>query len=372
MEHIGIDLGTRGSHFCRRGADGQVLQEGRVPTTDLSAWLSKQARGSRVVIETCAQAFTIADQIVASGHEACVVPAAVVRQLGVGYRGLKNDERDARVLSKSSVALGSELPTVHVPSLQSRERQRLLTQRQSLVHARTQLVNGVKSQLRAELLSIRTGTTEALPKRVREGLAVYPVLSTALEPTLQAIEALTCSIKQLEDRLKEQTKDDAQIKRLMTMPGVGRLTAVALAAAVDDLERFQGAARLTSYLGLTPGEQSTGGKQRLTGITKAGKGHVRTLLIQAAWTLVRVAPQSALGQWFNELCQRRPKQVAIVAVARKMVRVLLAMMRTEQPFNPSHNERAAPTSDSSSGEDQRADALRLAVATVSQEQATQR
>jgi len=369
MEHIGIDLGSKGSHFCRRGADGQVLQEGRVPTTELSAWLSKQAQGSRVVIETCAQAFTIADQIVAGGHEVCVVPAAVVRQLGVGYRGVKNDERDARVLSKSSVALGPELPRVHVPSQGSRDRQRLLTQRQSLVHARTQLVNGVKSQLRAELLAIRTGTTQALPKRVREGLTAYPALLTALEPMLQAIEALTISVKQLEDQLKEQTKDDAQVRRLMTMPGVGRLTAVALTAAVDDLERFQSAARLTSYLGLTPGEQSTGGKQRLTGITKAGKGHVRTLLIQAAWTLVRVAPQSALSQWFGELCLRRPKQVAIVAVARKMVRVLLAMMRTEQPFDPSQNKRTEPTSENTSAEDPRVDALRLAV--QSQERAAQ-
>jgi transposase len=263
-----------------------------------------------------------------------------VRQLGVGYRGVKNDQRDARVLSKASVALGLELPRVHVPCQTSRQLQRLLTQRQSLVQARTQLINGVKGQLRGELLSIRSGVSRTFAVRVRARLVEHPKLLMALEPMLQAVESVTASIKQLEEQLKEQTKDHPQVTRLMTMPGVGRLTATALVAAIDDLTRFRSAARLTSYLGLTPGENTTGGKQRLTRITKAGKGHVRMLLIQAAWTLTRVAPNCALAYSFQQLSERRPKQVAIVAIARKMARVVYAMLRDEKPYDPSAGKRS--------------------------------
>jgi transposase len=162
MEDIGIDLGSKASHICVRTADGAVAQETRVPTQELGMWLARREL-SQVVLETCNEAFAIADLASEAGHPVRVVPAAVVRQLGVGYRGVKNDVRDARVLSRSSVALGEELPAVHVPSIESRQRQRLLTQRHCLVKTRTQLVNGVKSQLRAELLSVRTGTTSASP-----------------------------------------------------------------------------------------------------------------------------------------------------------------------------------------------------------------
>jgi len=332
VEHIGIDLGSRTSHICVRSSEGTIEHESSMKTTSLASWLSGRS-AARVVIETCNEAFTVADQVSAEGHEVWVVPAAVVQQLGVGYRGVKNDVRDAQVLSRASVALGEELPRVHVPSTESRKRQALLTQRGNLVQARTKLVNGVKSQLRAQLLRLPTGTTESLPKRVRELLG-EDTLRTMLEPTLAAIDGLSASIRELAKQLAERTAKDAQVRRLKTMPGVGPLTAAAFVAGVDDLSRFETSAQLASYFGLTPGEQTTGGKTRLTGVTKAGKTTVRTLLIQAAWALVRIAPDSALGQTYRVLVERRPKQVAITAVARKMVRVLYAMMRDEQPFDP--------------------------------------
>jgi transposase len=316
-----------------RTEDGAVEYEGRLRTGELARWMKLRGR-CRVLLETCNEAFMVADLVAEGGHDVRVVPAAVVRQLGVGYRGVKNDVRDARVLSKSSVALGDELPRVHVPSLESRRRQQLLTQREGLVKARTQLVNGVKSHLRAELLQVGTGSTSAFPRRARELLADHEELLVMIEPTLEAIERLTASIQQLEQRVKERTKADPQVRLLKTMPGVGALTATAFVATVDDIGRFESAAQLASYFGLTPGENTTGGKQRFTGVTKAGKTQVRTLLIQAAWTLVRVAPPSALAQSYQQLVQRRPKQVAIVALARRMVCVLFAMMRDQLPFDP--------------------------------------
>ena len=119
MEHVAIDLGSRESQVCVRNARGEILLERKVPTARLPAYLAKRPR-SRVIVETCAEAFFVADAASAAGHEVRVVPASLVRQLGVGERGVKNDQRDARKLSEVSTRI--DLPSVHVPSELSRER----------------------------------------------------------------------------------------------------------------------------------------------------------------------------------------------------------------------------------------------------------
>jgi len=133
MEPIGIDLGSRTSHICIiQSGDAEVVLEEAIPTSTLDAWLGQRSP-SRVVMETCTESFAVADGALGWGHEVRVVPAALVRQLGVGYRGVKNDRRDARVLSRASLTLGDELPSVHIPSMAARKVQRLLTLRSGLV-----------------------------------------------------------------------------------------------------------------------------------------------------------------------------------------------------------------------------------------------
>src|SRR5437764_8054442 len=104
MEHIAIDLGGRESQVCVRSADGTVVLERRVPTGQLGTWLERRSP-SRVVVETCAEAFGVADRARQVGHQVRVVPATLVRTLGVGARGVKTDERDARVLSEVSTRI---------------------------------------------------------------------------------------------------------------------------------------------------------------------------------------------------------------------------------------------------------------------------
>lgn len=333
MEHIGIDLGSRGSHICIRNNDAELLLETRVPTKELGNWLS-QRPPAKVVVETCCESFTIADIAMAADHEVNVVPASIVRQLGVGHRGVKNDVRDARVLCRASLALGDELPSVHVPSHASRAVQRLLVLRVGVVKVRASLVNAIKAQLRSLLITPTSGTTSTLPTRVREQLADEPDVLSALEPVLQSLDTLTATIRSYDAKLVEQTKDNADVQRLKSVPGVGPIVAAAFVAAIDDVRRFPNAARLASYLGLTPGENTTGGKQRFTGVTRAGKKQLRALLIQSSWTLVRCAPNSPLVRRYLRLAEAKPKQVAIVATARRLACALYAMMRDKTSFNP--------------------------------------
>ena len=111
MDHVAIDLGAKKSQICVRGADGQILEEKRWPTKDLDTYLAGRPT-SRVIVETCAEAFCVADAARKLGHETRVVPATLVKTLGVGARRLKTDLRDARALSEVSSRI--DLPSVHI------------------------------------------------------------------------------------------------------------------------------------------------------------------------------------------------------------------------------------------------------------------
>ena len=327
VKHIGIDLGSRNSHICIRDEKSHIVEERVVKTEDLGGWFAEQPP-SFVVLETCTETFAVADLAQASGHTLRVVPATVVKQLGVGYRGVKNDVRDAQVLSRASVALGEELPTVHVPSACSRKVKQLLSQRETLVHSRTAMVNMVKGQLRGQLLRLGSGNVQTVAKRTRALLKEgAPELLTMLEPVLQSLEALDASVRLLDKQIAGQSAQEPRVALLRSAPGVGLLTASCFVATLDSAERFDSVAKISSYLGLTPRENTTGGNRKLLGITKAGKAQMRTLLIQASWTLVRTAPDTPLAKHFAKLIERRPKQVAITAIARRLAGLLYAMMR---------------------------------------------
>ena len=141
MEHLAIDLGGRESQICVRNSEGQIIDERRWPTATLGRYFATRPK-SRVVVETCSEAFAVVDAALAIGHEVRVVPATLVRSLGVGARRLKTDRRDARVLSEVSCRI--DVPSVHVPSRESRERKTLCGMRDALVGSRTTFINTVR------------------------------------------------------------------------------------------------------------------------------------------------------------------------------------------------------------------------------------
>ena len=167
MDHIGIDLGGNESQVCVRTSAGTIIDEVRCRTTDLGEWLSRRA-SSRVVVETCTEAFRLAAIAQRHGHEVRVVAATLVRSLGVGQRGLKNDVRDARTLSEASCRI--DLPSVHVPTVVSQEVKAMCVSREALVRMRTQLVNRVRSYVRSRIGQPLRATPDTLPGKVRRAL----------------------------------------------------------------------------------------------------------------------------------------------------------------------------------------------------------
>ena len=337
MQHFAIDLGSMESQICVRSPDGEIALERKVATRSLKSYLSKQPH-SRVIVETCAEAFRVADIALELGHEVRVVPATLVRSLGVGARRIKTDRRDAQVLSEVSCRI--DLPSVHIPTDVARQRRSMCGMRDELVSSRTALINCVRGWARTQLLKIVSGVVTTFPKRMREAASRVPEgLPEYAERLLQTIEALTKQIAAADAELEQLANEDALCQRLMTVPGVGPVTSIRFAAALDDRSRFASAHAVQSYLGLTPGENSSSQRQQRTGITKAGPAPVRRVLVQAAWNFRRIRPNDPISLWALEIEKRRGRFVATVAVARKLAGLLYALWRDGSKYEPSHQSK---------------------------------
>jgi transposase len=333
VKHVAIDLGGRESQLCVRAEDSTILREAKVPTRSLPKLLAEMTEPARVIVETSAEGFRIADAALAAMHEVRVVPATLVKQLGVGSRGVKNDRKDARVLSEVSCRI--ELPSVHVPTARSRELKSLCGAREALIRSRTMLINNVRGWQRTQLIRIRGGGTASFPNRLREHAATNQlVIPEHVERQLQVIATLNLQLKEADKQLTKIAGEDPVCRRLMTTPGVGPVTSVRFVAALDDVKRFKNAHSVGSYLGLTPGENSSSERTQKLGITKAGSNELRRALVQAAW-VVMCRSNDPMAAWAKQIEARRGKFIAVVALARKLSGILFALWRDGTTYRPS-------------------------------------
>jgi transposase len=328
MEHIAIDLGGRESQICVRSAEGKLLEELRWPTRALGEYLAKRSK-SRVIVETCAEAFFVASHAAQLGHQTRIVPATLVKTLGVGERRMKTDKRDARKLSEVSCRI--DLPTVHMPSTESRELKTLLGMRDALLASRTMLINTVRGFLRASATAIPK-SADSFVRRAREVLGA--TMPECVERQLQAIDGLSVQIDAADKQLGQLAKTHSVCPRLMSVPGIGPVTALYFVAVVDDVSRFKSAHDLESYLGLTPGIDASSSKERNLSITKAGSSPMRKCLVQAAWAARRARGHHPMVGWSLAVEKRRGKRIAIVAFARKLAGILFAIWRDGTVYNP--------------------------------------
>lgn|SRR5262249_13286647 len=333
MDHIAIDLGGRKSRICVCDEKGIVVEEQWWATSRLGEYLKKRPAG-RVVLETSAEAFAVAETATQLGHQVRVVPATLVKSLGVGVRRVKTDKKDARALSEVSCRI--DLPSVHIPSKVSQQWKALCSSRDCLVTTRTKLINHVRGLMRTQVKHVRSGSIHTFAKRVRHTLERTPEgLPIAIERELRLIEELNQLIAETDDELKAITSHEPRCRKLMTVPGVGPVTALRFVATIDEVSRFGGAHAVQSYLGLTPGQNSSSDRERRTSITKAGSPVMRWLLVQAAWCALRTRPKDPMVQWAAEVARRRGPQVAAVALSRKLAGILYAILRDGTDYQPS-------------------------------------
>jgi transposase len=332
MEHVAIDLGGRQSQVCVRAADGAILEERRIPTTAIGAYLQRRPT-SRVVVETCAESFLVAEQARTHGHEVRVVPATLVRSLGVGARRTKTDRRDAQVLSEVSCRI--DLPSVHIPSSAARENKTLCGTRDVLVQTRTRLINTVRGWLRTQGTQVRSGSTATFGHRVRDAYRkAERALPECIERVLRTFDQVNGEIRDADREVARAAKADPRCRRMMTVPGVGAVTSLRFVSALDEHERFASAHAVQSYLGLVPGIRASSDKEHQLGLTKAGPAAVRWVLIQAAWSARRSAKTDPMVLWSYEIEHRRGVRIAVVALARKLAGILYALWRDDAEYDP--------------------------------------
>ena len=335
-----IAIDTSKSVFTLHGVDtlGRALLRRNLRRGELADFFAQHPPVD-VVLEACGGSHHWGRLLMRLGHRVRLIPAQYVTPFV--KRG-KNDRNDAEAICVA--AAQPSIGDVAVKPIAMQADAMLLSVRELLVRQRTQLVNALRGH--ASELGLVAPQGEKGLARLQSEIAVA---DTAEAPPAagQALALLSGEIGRIEARLAEIdakliTRHKAHpLSRLLTgIPGVGPITALNFVSRVDPLQ-FKSGRHLSAWLGLVPRENSTGGKQRLGGISRAGDERLRQLLVLGATAVIRhvkpghVKPGRAnASAWLLELLKRRPRKLVAVALANKMARILWAMMTRGEAYRP--------------------------------------
>ena len=283
-------------------------------------------------MEACASAHYWGRKLAAMGHTVRLIAPKYVKAY---VKTNKNDARDAEAICEALLR-----PSMRFVALKSAEQQALLALhrvRQGLIDSRTALVNqlrGLLGEFGVVVAAGRRRFEQALPRLIAEDSAEVPaLLREALEPVRLQLIGLNEQIARLDARVAAWHRENEGSRRAAEVPGVGVLTASAAVATIGDAHVFDSGRGFAAWLGITPGQHSTGGKQRLLGITKRGDSYLRKLFIHGARAIV-AAHRAGTDPWLDGLLARRPKNVAVVAVAHRNARIVWALLASGARYAP--------------------------------------
>jgi len=334
VDHIGMDLGKKESQIAIITEGGELVEKRMRTERERLRQYFKERPPSKVLIEASTISEWVARVLEELGHEVIVADPNYAPMYAQRSRRVKTDKRDALALAEAC-KLGAYRPA-HRTSDEQRHVRALLVVRESLVRARARFVTLAQAILSREGVRVPTGSSGCFGERVAE-LELPELLKAEIAPLLALLMPLNEQIGRLDERIVEIGHKDERVKRLMTMPEVGPVTAVAFVATLDQAGRFRGAHQVEAYLGLVPREWSSSEVQRRGNITKAGNSRMRWLLVEAAWRLATHGKRpetQALRDWAERIARRRGKRIAIVALARKLSGILYAMWRDGSAYDP--------------------------------------
>lgn len=322
---IGLDLAKQFFQVHAADAEGTPILNRKLRRAEVLRFFEKQP-SCLVGIEACGSAHHWAREIGALGHEVRLIPPAYVKPFV--KRG-KTDAADAEAISEAVTR-----KTMRFVPVKSAERQAagmVLKTRALLVRQQTQAINALRAHLSELGIIAGVGTTKivGLMAIVRDETdkRLPKAARFALTTIADQIEALAQQISKLERELVADAKRDQDMRRLTTIPGVGAITAASIKAFIPDPSGFRSGRHLAAWLGLTPKPHSSGGKERLVGISKMGNPELRSLLVLGATAVLRYVRGNAnASKWLVDLLGRRPFKVAAVALANKMARIIWALL----------------------------------------------
>lgn len=341
MQYLGIDVHSKASVWCLLDAHGEVVDRGRISTTDIELRrFATDLAGRGPVLaghEVGTQVYLVHDAFTDSGVEIRAFNAAHLRMIASSRK--KTDKRDAFWIARV-LQTGLTPHPVHIPRGEVRQLRRLLAQRNDLLEDRKRWQLRGRAHLRARGVVLPPGKLhihKQIAAMTANPVGVEPELLSALGLCERPIELFDEELVEIDRVLEERTCNNAIIQRLRTIPGIGRLVATHLYAGIDDIKRFPNASSLSSYVGLVPSLRQTGDTAHHGHITKQGSPELRRLLVQAAHAACRSPRESAspLRAYFHRIYRNRGrKQVAAVALAHLLLKIAFHVWRDGTNYDP--------------------------------------
>lgn len=328
---LGIDLGKDVCSVVGLNEAGKVLLRRRMRRDSVL----KLAAGMRVCVmamEACCGAHHLGRQLREQGHDVRLMSPEYVRPY---VKAQKNDERDAEAIAEAATR-----PTMRFVDLKSDEQldmQSLHRARDRLVGERTTLINQLRAILLERGIVIAKGRRNLelrLDQLLNGELVISHRIRALIEDMRNEWRALDARIGAFDAEFTKLARENASMKLLTTIPGIGPLNATAFVASVGKGEAFGRGRDLAAWLGLVPRQMTTGGKPRLVGITKRGNGYLRRMLIHGARAALPTLAKgrTPLGEWLQGLLSRAHMNKVVVALAARMARIIWAVLKSRRPF----------------------------------------
>jgi len=329
--YIGLDLHRDYIHGCEfqpEGPRGGQERHFRFPNTPQAwtAFCGQLDRDTQVAFEVTGSAFEVHDSLSPRAGKVLVANPLELRRLGSGRH---TDRADAARLAKL-LALDA-VPTVWVPPQPVRQVRRLLACRERLDSYRRALENQARATLRRHHIRVPPRANVQEWVKMADTARLPAGERAILLATLQAAQALKARMEDLTAQITQRVADVPEVRLLLTLTGVGLLTAAAIWARLGDPHRFSGPKQVARYAGLDPSVDQSGQRDRRGRITRHGDGLLRRMLIEAAWSAAR-HDTGSLGEFYRRKVKQLGARRALVALARKLLIVAWRMLQTGEPY----------------------------------------
>lgn len=330
---VGLDLGDRFIHYCVLNGEGEVIEEGRMQSSEsaLRKHFAEEAV-MRIAMEAGTHSPWVSRLLKRLGHQVVVANPRKIR--AITGRESKNDRNDAEQLARFAAFDPKLLYPIEHRSEQRQQDLNLIQARATLVRARTMIINVVRGLVKSAGGRLPSCSTESFAERTRA--AIPASLSEVTMPLVKQVGLLTAQIDLMDKQIDKLNKKYPEISLLRSTPGVGPLVAACYVLTLDSPDVLGDNRQAGAFLGLRPAQSQSGGSDPQRRITKTGNNYLRSLLVQSAqYILGRYGSDSALRRWGLKLASsggKRGKKRAIVAVARKLAVILHSMWRSRIPF----------------------------------------
>ena len=329
---IGLDIAKSVFHLCAVNKMGRLLKKKQLKRNQVLAYLAK-LEPCLVAMEACGGANYWAREIEALGHQVKLIAPQYVKPY---IKGNKNDYNDAEGIAEA--AQRANMRFVPIKTVEQQDVQNVHRQRERIKKARTALVNQVRGLLAEYGIVINKGVAavrKGLPEILEDAQNGLTQLSRELfAELLEELRLLEQQFEVCEKRIHIMSKENAVCRRLDDILGVGPITASATYAAAGDGKDFVNGRHFSAWLGLVPGQHTTGGKPTLLGISKRGNAYLRTLFIHGARAVLLHSANKTdrFSLWAQALLERRGHNKACVAVANKMARMAWVIMAKDETY----------------------------------------